>query len=41
MYQLTSEGGKNYLIDPFVDMNPGFPTLMDSEEFYQQIDAIF
>lgn len=41
MYQLSSEEGKNYLIDPFVDMNPGFPSLLDSEEFYQSIDAIF
>lgn len=41
MYQLSSESGKNYLIDPFVEMNPGFPPLMDSEEFYQKVDAVF
>ncbi|RPF51079.1 metal-dependent hydrolase [Aquisalibacillus elongatus] len=40
MYLFTSEEGHKYLVDPFVDLNPGFPQLLDSEEFYQSIDAI-
>jgi L-ascorbate metabolism protein UlaG (beta-lactamase superfamily) len=41
MYLLKSRSGKNYLIDPFFDLNPGFPKSMDSKEFYDSIDIVF
>ncbi|WP_404450628.1 metal-dependent hydrolase [Virgibacillus necropolis] len=41
MYVLKSKEEKNYLIDPFFDLNPGFPQHLDNEEFYQSIDCIF
>ncbi|EQB94162.1 hypothetical protein GA8_18700 [Geobacillus sp. A8] len=41
MYLLESRNGKRYLIDPFFDLNPGFPQNFDHQEFYDSIDAIF
>lgn len=41
MYVLKSESGKNYLIDPFFDLNPGFPESLNNEDFYQSINAVF
>jgi L-ascorbate metabolism protein UlaG (beta-lactamase superfamily) len=41
MYVLTSKEGKNYLIDPFFDMNPGCPAQYQTEEFMKSIDAVF
>jgi L-ascorbate metabolism protein UlaG (beta-lactamase superfamily) len=41
MYVLKSNAGKNYLIDPFFDLNPGFPPHLDSADFYQSIDCVF
>jgi L-ascorbate metabolism protein UlaG (beta-lactamase superfamily) len=40
MYVLKSKEGKNYLIDPFFDMNPGFPKHLNSAEFYKSIDCV-
>lgn len=40
MYVLKSKEGKNYLIDPFFDMNPGFPKELNSAEFYKSIDCV-
>jgi L-ascorbate metabolism protein UlaG (beta-lactamase superfamily) len=40
MYVLVSKEEKNYLIDPFFDMNPGFPKDLDNAEFYQSIDCV-
>lgn len=41
MYVLKSKEGKNYLIDPFFDLNPGFPPDLDTAEFYQSLDCVF
>ncbi|GEL76373.1 metal-dependent hydrolase [Tenuibacillus multivorans] len=41
MYVLTSREGKNYLIDPFFDLNPGFPKKLDNKEFFSSIDCVF
>ncbi|MED3563995.1 metal-dependent hydrolase [Bacillus xiapuensis] len=41
MYVLKSKEGKNYLIDPFFDLNPGFPPHLDTAEFYQSLDCVF
>jgi L-ascorbate metabolism protein UlaG (beta-lactamase superfamily) len=41
MYLLKSKNGRNYLIDPFFDLNPGFPLALDRQDFYDSIDAIF
>jgi L-ascorbate metabolism protein UlaG (beta-lactamase superfamily) len=41
MYVLKSKEGKNYLIDPFFDMNPGFPEELNTADFYLSIDCIF
>lgn len=41
MYQLTSKTKKTYLIDPFFDLNPGFPPAYDNDDFYQSVDAVF
>lgn len=41
MYVLKSNSGKNYLIDPFFDLNPGFPEDLNHEDFYKSIDAVF
>ncbi|WP_066300302.1 metal-dependent hydrolase [Bacillus sp. FJAT-29937] len=41
MYVLKSNAGKNYLIDPFFDLNPGFATKLDNDTFYESIDAVF
>ncbi|BAQ08582.1 Zn-dependent hydrolase [Bacillus sp. OxB-1] len=41
MYLLTSEQNKNYLIDPFFDLNPGCPQTYDDESFFKTIDAVF
>lgn len=41
MYVLKSNQGKNYLIDPFFDLNPGFPPHLDNKDFYQSIDCVF
>jgi L-ascorbate metabolism protein UlaG (beta-lactamase superfamily) len=41
MYVLKSESGKNYLIDPFFDLNPGFPEDFDNEKFYKSINGVF
>ncbi|RHW43457.1 metal-dependent hydrolase [Neobacillus notoginsengisoli] len=34
-------GGKNYLVDPFIDLNPGFPQQLDNKDFYHSIDCVF
>jgi L-ascorbate metabolism protein UlaG (beta-lactamase superfamily) len=41
MYVLKSNAGKRYLIDPFFDLNPGFPQQLDTSDFYQSIDCVF
>lgn len=41
MYLLESNTGGKYLIDPFFDMNPGFPDTYDSDIFFNSIDAVF
>jgi L-ascorbate metabolism protein UlaG (beta-lactamase superfamily) len=41
MYVLKSKEQKNYLIDPFFDLNPGFPLELDKDEFYQSTDCVF
>lgn len=41
MYQLTSKEGNNYVIDPFIDLNPGFPQQLNHKEFFQAIDCVF
>ncbi|WP_066319842.1 metal-dependent hydrolase [Bacillus sp. FJAT-29814] len=41
MYLFQSNEGKNYLIDPFFDLNPGFPPHLDTADFYQTIDCVF
>lgn len=41
MYILKSNKGKNYLIDPFFDLNPGFPEHLNNKDFYQSIDCVF
>lgn len=41
MYLFKTNGGKSYLVDPFFDMNPGFPLQLDTKEFYQSIDCVF
>jgi L-ascorbate metabolism protein UlaG (beta-lactamase superfamily) len=41
MYKFQSNEGKNYLIDPFFDLNPGFPPDLDHADFYQSIDCVF
>lgn len=41
MYALQSREGKKYLIDPFFDLNPGFPQHLDTVEFYKGFDAVF
>jgi L-ascorbate metabolism protein UlaG (beta-lactamase superfamily) len=41
MYMLKSKSGKNYLIDPFFDLNPGFPSELNQADFYQSIDCVF
>ncbi|SET54820.1 L-ascorbate metabolism protein UlaG, beta-lactamase superfamily [Oceanobacillus limi] len=41
MYALKSKEGKTYVIDPFIEMNPGFPQELDNEQFYQSIDGVF
>jgi L-ascorbate metabolism protein UlaG (beta-lactamase superfamily) len=41
MFLLESNEGIRYLIDPFFDMNPGFPKSLDNDEFYNSIDAVF
>lgn len=41
MYMLKSSKGKNYLIDPFFDLNPGFPASLNNQKFFQSIDCIF
>ncbi|MDV6377157.1 metal-dependent hydrolase [Sporosarcina sp. GW1-11] len=41
MYLLTSPMGKNYLIDPFFDLNPGCPQEYNTEEFFSTVDAVF
>jgi L-ascorbate metabolism protein UlaG (beta-lactamase superfamily) len=41
MYVLKSNEGKKYLIDPFFDLNPGFPPDLDHKDFYQSIDCVF
>ncbi len=41
MYVLKSNAGKRYLIDPFFDLNPGFPKALNNADFYQSIDCIF
>jgi L-ascorbate metabolism protein UlaG (beta-lactamase superfamily) len=38
---LKSTAGKNYLIDPFFDLNPGFPPDLNHKDFYQSIDCVF
>ena len=41
MYVLKSKIGKKYLIDPFFDLNPGFPPQLNTSDFYQSIDCVF
>jgi L-ascorbate metabolism protein UlaG (beta-lactamase superfamily) len=41
MYVLKSKSGKNYLVDPFFDLNPGFPEELNKDDFYQSIDCVF
>lgn len=41
MYVLKSNAGKSYLIDPFFDLNPGFPQQLNTSDFYQSIDCVF
>ncbi|MEH7438738.1 metal-dependent hydrolase [Neobacillus drentensis] len=41
MYVLKSNMEKNYLIDPFFDLNPGFPPQLNTSDFYQSIDCVF
>ena len=41
MYVLKSKIGKKYLIDPFFDLNPGFPPQLNTADFYQSIDCVF
>lgn len=41
MYVFKSNEGKNYLIDPFIDLNPGFPQHLDHPDFYNSIDCVF
>ncbi|WP_316572277.1 metal-dependent hydrolase [Neobacillus sp. YIM B06451] len=41
MYMFTSKEGKNYLVDPFIDLNPGFPRHLDNKDFYNAIDCVF
>jgi L-ascorbate metabolism protein UlaG (beta-lactamase superfamily) len=41
MYIFKSTNGKNYLIDPFFDLNPGFPQHLNQKDFYDSIDCVF
>lgn len=41
MYVLKSTTGKNYLIDPFFDLNPGFPPQLNTADFFRSIDCVF
>src|SRR5690554_5230169 len=41
MYMFTSSKGKKYLVDPFIDLNPGFPQHLDHKDFYDEIDCVF
>jgi L-ascorbate metabolism protein UlaG (beta-lactamase superfamily) len=41
MYVLKSKADKNYLIDPFFDLNPGFPAQLDHADFYRSIHGVF
>lgn len=41
MYLFKSTRGMHYLVDPFFDLNPGFPKELDNKEFYQSIDCVF
>lgn len=41
MYVLKSKEGKKYLLDPFFDLNPGFPEELNTPSFYQSIDCVF
>src|SRR4051812_1103955 len=41
MYILESSAGKKYLIDPFFDLNPGFPPHLNQKNFYHSIDCVF
>jgi L-ascorbate metabolism protein UlaG (beta-lactamase superfamily) len=41
MYLFKSNEGRNYLIDPFFDLNPGFPPHLDTVDFYKSIDCVF
>jgi L-ascorbate metabolism protein UlaG (beta-lactamase superfamily) len=40
MYILRSNEGKRYLIDPFFDLNPGFPKHLNTADFYNSIDCV-
>lgn len=41
MYRLTSNNEKNYLIDPFFEMNPGCPQEYLTPEFLKNIHGVF
>ena len=41
MYVFKSNNNKNYLIDPFFDLNPGCPKEFNDESFFQSIDGVF
>ncbi|MGJ7921898.1 metal-dependent hydrolase [Neobacillus sp. LXY-4] len=41
MYVLTSKSEKKYLIDPFFELNPGFPAHLNHVDFYKSIDCVF
>ena len=38
---LKSKSNKNYLIDPFFDLNPGCPEQFITESFFQSLDGVF
>ncbi|MFS0576576.1 metal-dependent hydrolase [Sporosarcina sp. 179-K 3D1 HS] len=41
MYLLKSNTNKNYLIDPFFDLNPGCPQQYNTAEFFKTVDTVF
>lgn len=41
MYLFTTKEGKNYLVDPFFDMNPGCPDDYQTDAFFKSIDVVF
>lgn len=41
MYLLSSQTSKNYLLDPFFDLNPGCPPEFNTKEFFSTVDTVF